>query len=131
MFSGKWLENTEVVIKDYSYDIYYSYLVMLHTGRIRINQSNIAKLIDLANCYGDERLMKHCRTFIQTDLNKQTLFTYYPLIDKYEIDEMQDKLVQLTIKDVLPKITNNISKNKKKIRKFLELVLSERQSFLN
>ncbi|XP_075679374.1 RCC1 and BTB domain-containing protein 1-like [Dermatophagoides pteronyssinus] len=131
MFSGDWKNTDSVVINDYGYDTYYSYLRMLHDDYIRIKQSNIAELIDLANCYGDERLMKLCRTFIQTDLNKQTLFTYYPLIDKYEIDEMQDKLVQLTIKDVLPKITNNISKNKKKIRKFLELVLSERQSFLN
>ena len=130
MFSGDWKNTDSVVINDYGYDTYYSYLRMLHDDYIRIKQSNIAELIDLANCYGDERLMKLCRTFIQTDLNKQTLFTYYPLIDKYEIDEMQDKLVQLTIKDVLPKITNNLIKNKNIIYKFLELVSSEQQSFL-
>ncbi|KAH9413979.1 hypothetical protein DERP_012356 [Dermatophagoides pteronyssinus] len=114
MFSGDWQENNQVIIKDYSYDIYYSYLEMLHTGRIRINQSNIAELIDLANCYCDERLMKHCRTFIRRDLNKQTLFTYLPLISKYKLDDMHDKLVQLTIERFLPKITNNLFGKPKK-----------------
>ena len=129
MFSGDWQENNRVVVKDYSYDVYISYLRMLHTGRIRINQSNIAELIDLANCYGDERLMKHCRTFIQTDLNEQTLSIYFPLIYKYELDEMHDKLVQLTIEDVLPKISNNILENKKNIMKLIGPLFSEKHSF--
>ncbi|XP_075679410.1 RCC1 and BTB domain-containing protein 2-like [Dermatophagoides pteronyssinus] len=129
MFSGDWQENNRVVVKDYSYDVYISYLRMLHTGRIRINQSNIAELIDLANCYGDEQLMKHCRTFIQTDLNEQTLSIYFPLIDKYELDEMHDKLVQLTIEDVWPKIRNNILENKKNIMKLIGPLFSEQQSF--
>nr|XP_027193690.1 RCC1 and BTB domain-containing protein 2-like [Dermatophagoides pteronyssinus] len=120
MFSGDWQENDQVIIKDYSYDTYYSYLLMLHTGDIRINRYNIAEFIDLANCYCDERLMKHCRTFIRRDLNKQTLFIYLPLISKYELNDMNDKLVELTIKDVIPKISN--------ITKFLGLFF-EQQSF--
>ncbi|XP_075588839.1 RCC1 and BTB domain-containing protein 1-like [Dermatophagoides farinae] len=36
-------------------ETYYTYLRMLHTGKIHINRQNIAELIDLANCYGDER----------------------------------------------------------------------------
>ncbi|XP_075679422.1 RCC1 and BTB domain-containing protein 2-like [Dermatophagoides pteronyssinus] len=130
MFSGDWLENDQVIIKDYSYDIYYSYLRMLHTGRIRINQSNIAELIDLANCYGDERLMKHCKTFIRTDLNERTLFIYFPLIDKYELNEMNDKLVQLTIEEVLPKITNNLLENNENINEFLKFFLLSDNHFL-
>nr|XP_027196364.1 RCC1 and BTB domain-containing protein 1-like [Dermatophagoides pteronyssinus] len=70
MFSGDWQKDNRVTIHDYSYDVYYSYLHMLHTGRIRIKQYNIFKLIDLANCYGDERLMKHCQTFIQKLINQ-------------------------------------------------------------
>ena len=87
-------------------------------------------IIDLANCYGDERLMKHCRTFIRRDLNKQTLCIYLPIISKYELDDMHDKLVELTIKDFLPKITNNLSENKKNIIKFLELFLLSDNLFL-
>nr|XP_027203836.1 RCC1 and BTB domain-containing protein 2-like [Dermatophagoides pteronyssinus] len=75
MFSGEWQENNNrVVIDAYSYNVYYSYLMMLHTGHIRINQSNIAELMDLANCYGDERLMKHCQTFIRSNLNENTKY---------------------------------------------------------
>nr|XP_027196358.1 RCC1 and BTB domain-containing protein 1-like [Dermatophagoides pteronyssinus] len=122
MFSGEWQENNNrVVIDAYSYDVYYSYLRMLHTGRIQINQSNIAEFIDLANCYGDEQLMKHCQTFMRMVLNGGTLFTYLPLISKYKLDGMNDKLVELTIKDVLPKNKNNITK-------FLEWFF-EQQSF--
>ena len=44
-------------------ETYYTYLRMLHTGKIHINRQNIAELIDLANCYGDERLMKYCETY--------------------------------------------------------------------
>nr|XP_027202267.1 RCC1 and BTB domain-containing protein 2-like [Dermatophagoides pteronyssinus] len=125
MFSGVWQENDKVIIKDYNYDVYYSYLVMLHNGNVRINQSNIAQLIDLANCYGDERLMKHCRSFIRRNLNEQTLFTYLPLISNYQLDGMNDKLVEITIEDVLPKITDNLLENKENVTKFLELIISE------
>ena len=69
--------------------------------------------------YCDEQLMEHCKSFIRIDLNEWTLFTYLPLISKYKLDGMNDKLVELTIKDVIPK--NNITK-------FLEL-FSEQQSF--
>ncbi|XP_027202647.2 RCC1 and BTB domain-containing protein 2-like [Dermatophagoides pteronyssinus] len=125
MFSGDWLENSKVFIKDYSYHVYYSYLVMLHTGHIRIDQSNIAQLIDLANCYGEERLMKLCQTFIQTNLNERTISIYYPLIYRYQLDkddEVHDKLVMLTIKYVWPKKADKLSKNQTKMSKFLELV---------
>ncbi|XP_075679433.1 RCC1 and BTB domain-containing protein 2-like [Dermatophagoides pteronyssinus] len=119
MFSGAWQEsNNRVVIDAYSYDVYYSYLRMLHTGQMQINQSNIAEFIDLANCYNDDQLMKHCQIFIRMNLNEGTLLTYLPLIEKYKLDGMNDKLVELTIKDVIPK--NNITK-------FLEL-FSEQQS---
>nr|XP_027201581.1 RCC1 and BTB domain-containing protein 1-like isoform X1 [Dermatophagoides pteronyssinus] len=128
MFSGKWLENTEVVIKDYSYDVYYAYLVMLHNGRIRIDQFNIFQLIDLANCYNDQQLMKQCHTFIQNNLNERTLFTYFPLINKYQLDDVHDILVELTIENVWPKIADNLKTDKTKIVKFLELVLFEQQS---
>ncbi|KAH9414328.1 RCC1 and BTB domain-containing protein 1 [Dermatophagoides pteronyssinus] len=124
MFSGEWQENDKVIIENYSYDVYYSYLRMLHTGYIRINQSNIAEFIDLANCYGDERLMKHCQTFIQNHLNEKTLSTYLPLINKYKLDEMNDKLVELTIKDVLPKNIKQI------LSKFFEMVFSNNNLFL-
>ena len=104
VFSGDWQENTNrVMIGAYSYDVYYSYLGMLHTGQIQINQFNIAEFIDLANCYCDEQLMKHCQTFMQMILNERTLFTYLPLIEQYKLDGMNDKLVELTIKNVLPK----------------------------
>nr|XP_027205346.1 RCC1 and BTB domain-containing protein 2-like [Dermatophagoides pteronyssinus] len=130
MFSGQWQENKQVMINSYSYDAYYSYLIMLHTGHIRINQLNIAELIDLANCYGDEKLMENCKTFIQRDLNERTLLDYFPLINKYQLDTMHDKLVELTVENILPKIADNLLENKKNIMKFLELNLYEQQFFL-
>nr|XP_027205362.1 RCC1 and BTB domain-containing protein 1-like [Dermatophagoides pteronyssinus] len=119
MFSGEWKDNNKIIINSFSYDAYYSYLRKLHNGHIRINLSNIVELIDLANCFEDERLMMHCRTFIRNNLNKRTLFIYLPLIDKYELDEMHAKLVELIIDDVLPKISKNFLENKKNITKFL------------
>ncbi|XP_075679397.1 RCC1 and BTB domain-containing protein 2-like [Dermatophagoides pteronyssinus] len=129
MFSGDWQENKQVIINSYSYDVYYSYLRKLHSGHIRINQSNIVELIDLANCYGDEQLFKHCRTFIRKNLNENTLSTYLPLIVKYELDDMHDKLVELTIENVLPKITNDLCENKENITQFL-VWFFEQQSFI-
>nr|XP_027205328.1 RCC1 and BTB domain-containing protein 2-like [Dermatophagoides pteronyssinus] len=127
MFSGEWMENTKVFIKDYSYDSYYTYLRMLHTGHIRIKQSNIVELIDLANCYDDERLMKHCRTFIRSNLNEHTLSIYLPLIIKYELNDMHDKLVELTIENILPKTANDLRENKENITQFL-VWFSEKKS---
>ncbi|XP_046915945.2 RCC1 and BTB domain-containing protein 2 [Dermatophagoides farinae] len=85
MFSGNWIENDQVTIDDYSYETYYAYLRMLHTGKIHINRQNITELVDLANCYGDERLMEYCETFIRNDLDEQTMPKYLPLINKYEL----------------------------------------------
>ncbi|XP_027205328.2 RCC1 and BTB domain-containing protein 2-like [Dermatophagoides pteronyssinus] len=119
MFSGDWKENKLVKIKNYSYNVYYAYLRKLHNGRIRIKQSNIVELIDLANCYGDEQLMKHCRTFIRKNLNEHTLSTYLPLIVNYELNDMHDKLVELTIENILPKTANDLCENKENIAQFL------------
>ncbi|KAH9414687.1 RCC1 and BTB domain-containing protein 1 [Dermatophagoides pteronyssinus] len=127
MFSNDWKEYKRVTIDNFSYDIYYAYLRMLHTGQIRINPFNIDKLIDLANCYGDEQLMKHCQTFIRKDLNERTLSTYFPLIDKYQLDDIHYKLVKLTIKNVWPKIADNLKTDKKNVMKFLKIHLFEQQ----
>ena len=97
MFSGNWSENGQVTIENDSYETYYAYLLMLHTGKIHINRQNITELIDLANRYGDERLMKHCKTFIQNNLNKQTMATLLPLINKYEMNELYAKLAHISI----------------------------------
>ncbi|KAH9501477.1 RCC1 and BTB domain-containing protein 2 [Dermatophagoides farinae] len=35
MFSGNWSENDQVIITDYSYETYYAYIRMLHTGKIQ------------------------------------------------------------------------------------------------
>ncbi|KAH7638251.1 hypothetical protein HUG17_9357 [Dermatophagoides farinae] len=120
MFSGNWRENDQVIINDYSYETYYAYLRMLHTGEIQINHQNIAELVDLANCYGDKRLMKHCKTFIWNDLNAQTMPSYLPLIIKYDMKEFYDKLSRITIKQVLPKVADSIRQNNKKSIEFLK-----------
>ncbi|KAH7637977.1 hypothetical protein HUG17_9081 [Dermatophagoides farinae] len=95
MFSGNWSENDQVIITDYSYETYYAYIRMLHTGKIQINHQNITELVDLANCYGDESLMKYCATFIRNDLDEQTIPKYLPLINKYEMIELYEKLAHL------------------------------------
>uniref|UniRef100_A0A6P6YFK1 RCC1 and BTB domain-containing protein 2-like n=1 Tax=Dermatophagoides pteronyssinus TaxID=6956 RepID=A0A6P6YFK1_DERPT len=123
MFSGDWKENKLVTIKDYNYDVYYSYLMMLHNFHIKINKFNIVELIDLANCYDDERLMENCKTFIQRDLNRKNLFTYLPSIIKYKLFEYNPihiKLVKLIIDKMLPKIIDKAPENIKNIAKFLE-----------
>ncbi|XP_075588817.1 RCC1 and BTB domain-containing protein 2-like [Dermatophagoides farinae] len=119
MFSGNWSENDQVTINDYSYETYYAYLLMLHTSEIHINHQNITELVDLANCYGDIKLMKHCKTFIWNDLDEQTMTTYLPLIIKYEMKELYDKLSQIAIEQVLPKVTDNIRKNNENSIEFL------------
>ncbi|XP_027205564.2 RCC1 and BTB domain-containing protein 1-like [Dermatophagoides pteronyssinus] len=108
MFSGDWKENKQVTIDAYGYDAYYAYLHMLHVGQIKINENNLSELIDLANCYGDKRLMKYCLIFLRNDLNEETLFTYFPLIVHYELNEMYGKLSEITIQKILPKISKNL-----------------------
>ncbi|KAH9500987.1 RCC1 and BTB domain-containing protein 2, partial [Dermatophagoides farinae] len=94
-FSDDWKEKKEVTISGYSYETYYAYLRLLHTGKIQINQQNITELVDLANCYGDESLMEYCATFIRNDLDEQTMPKYLPLINKYEMIELYEKLAHL------------------------------------
>ncbi|XP_046915953.2 RCC1 and BTB domain-containing protein 2-like [Dermatophagoides farinae] len=119
MFSGNWIEKNQVIINDYSYETYYAYLLMLHTGKIYIIRQNITELVDLANCYGDERLMEYCESFIRNDLDEQTMPTYLPLIKKYEMKKLHDKLTHLIIEQVLPKITDNLLQNNEKSIEFL------------
>ncbi|KAH9501476.1 RCC1 and BTB domain-containing protein 2 [Dermatophagoides farinae] len=90
-----WNENDQVIINNYQYETYYAYLRLLHTGKIQINHQNITELVDLANCYGDESLMEYCATFIRNDLDEQTMPKYLPLINKYEMIELYEKLAHL------------------------------------
>ncbi|KAH7638250.1 hypothetical protein HUG17_9356 [Dermatophagoides farinae] len=119
MFSGNWIEKNQVIINDYSYETYYAYLLMLHTGKIYIIRQNITELVDLANRYGNERLMEYCESFIRNDLDEQTMPTYLPLIKKYEMKKLHDKLTHLIIEQVLPKITDNLLQNNEKSIEFL------------
>ncbi|XP_046916609.2 RCC1 and BTB domain-containing protein 2 [Dermatophagoides farinae] len=111
MFSGDWNENNLVTINAYDYNTYYAYLLMLHNGCIKIDKQNIAELIDLADCYCDQRLVGYCKKFIRSDLDEQTISTYLPLIIKYELNDVHDKLIQITIDQVLPKITDGFLKD--------------------
>ncbi|XP_046915947.2 RCC1 and BTB domain-containing protein 2 [Dermatophagoides farinae] len=95
MFSGNWSENDQVPIENYSYETYYAYLRLLHKGKIHINHQNIVEIVDLANCYGDERLMEYCEIFIRNDLDEQTMPTYRTLIIKYEMKELYNKIAHL------------------------------------
>ncbi|XP_075588709.1 RCC1 and BTB domain-containing protein 2-like [Dermatophagoides farinae] len=130
MFSGAWKEKVEVEIRDYSYETYYAYLRMLHYGCIGINQNRITQLIDLATCYIDKRLMKHCKTFIRDDLDEQTMPTYLPLVIKYEIKELYDKLSHITIEQVLPKVTDSILQNNENSIEFLDWFYNQRRPFI-
>ncbi|KAH9530328.1 RCC1 and BTB domain-containing protein 2 [Dermatophagoides farinae] len=129
MFSGNWTENDQVTIDDYSYETYYAYLRMLHTGKIYITRQNITELVDLANCYGDEKLMKYCQTFIRNDLNEHTMSTYSSLIEKYEMKKLYDKLAHLTIEQVLPNVTHSILQNNEKCIKFLKSIYDQQLLF--
>ncbi|KAH7638226.1 hypothetical protein HUG17_9332 [Dermatophagoides farinae] len=131
MFSGAWKEKVEVEIRDYSYETYYAYLRMLHYDCIGINQNMISQLIDLATCYIDKRLMKHCKTFIRDDLNEQTMPTYLQLISKYEIKELYDKLSHITIEQVLPKVTDSILQNNENSIEFLNWFYNQRRPFIS
>ena len=95
---------------------------MLHTGQIQMNQFNIAEFIDLANCYCDEQLMKHCQIFIEKFLNKSTISTYLSLIIDYELynyEMISNKLI--IFKNILSKfVNNNLSMNSKNFMNFLE-----------
>ena len=121
MFSGDWSENNLVTINAYDYDTYYAYLRMLHNGFIKIDKQNLTKFIDLANCYCDQRLIGYCKTFIRYDLNEQTISTYLPVIIKYELNDVHDKLIQITIDQVFPKLTDIfLEDDKNSIVKFLQ-----------
>ncbi|XP_046916640.2 RCC1 and BTB domain-containing protein 2 [Dermatophagoides farinae] len=121
MFSGDWSENNLVTINAYDYDTYYAYLRMLHNGFIKIDKQNLTKFIDLANCYCDQRLIGYCKTFIRYDLNEQTISTYLPVIIKYELNDVHDKLIQITIDQVFPKLTDIfLEDDKNSVVKFLQ-----------
>ncbi|KAH7638227.1 hypothetical protein HUG17_9333 [Dermatophagoides farinae] len=131
MFSGNWSENNQVTIDDYSYETYYAYLLMLHTGKIHINRQNITELVDLANCYGDIKLMEHCQTFMRNDLNAKTMTTYLSLINKHEMKELYDKLSHITIEQVLPEIADSIRQNNENSIEFLNWFYNQRRPLIS
>ena len=103
---------------------------MLHNGRIRINQSNIAELIDLGNCYGDQQLLQYCRTFIYEKLNNSTIELYQPLITKYEMIEFDVLIREITFNRILTKINDSIkNKDINFTRKFLHWFYNEQTFF--
>ena len=130
-FSGIWFKKDEVTIENYSYETYYAYLRKLHTGKIHINRQIITELVDLANCYGDIKLIEYCQTFIRSDLNEQTMITYLPLITKYEMKELYYELSQIAIEQVLPKVTDNIRQNNENSIEFLNWFYNQRRPIIS
>ncbi|OTF71253.1 hypothetical protein BLA29_004010 [Euroglyphus maynei] len=128
MLSGKWRENDSIIITSYSYDTYYSYLSMLHGDSIKIDDENLTEFFDLAHCYIDQQLLQYCKCYIQNEINEQTLSTYLPIIIKYQLNELNGKLRQITHDKILPKIQNNIQKNDNSVQKFLEFFLDYNES---
>lgn len=131
MFSGEWLENDQVNIVSYSYDTYYAYLQMLHDGSITINNDNIGELIDIARCHLDEQLKTYCINFLGRELNQLTVTKYLPLIQKYELVELNDSLIKLAINDIFPSLSSNhlFSNDESKIQEFFHWFYNEQSFF--
>nr|XP_027198074.1 RCC1 and BTB domain-containing protein 2-like [Dermatophagoides pteronyssinus] len=107
-FFRNWRQKDSVTIEYYSYEIFYSYIRMLHDGYIRIDMNNITELIDLAHFYDDEQLMEYCQTFIRKNLTQQSIHSLIPLIINYKLDELDDDLYQYVEQKTLPKFCDNL-----------------------
>nr|XP_027205566.1 RCC1 and BTB domain-containing protein 2-like [Dermatophagoides pteronyssinus] len=108
MFFRNWRHKDSVTIEYYSYDIFYSYIRMLHDGYIRIDINNIAELIDLAHFYDDKQLMEYCQTFIHKNLTQHSINSLIPLIINYKLDGFNDDLYHFIAEKTLPKFCNNL-----------------------
>ncbi|XP_027198074.2 RCC1 and BTB domain-containing protein 1-like [Dermatophagoides pteronyssinus] len=130
-FFRNWRLKDSVTIEYYSYDIFYSYIRMLHDGYIRIDMNNITDLIDLAHFYDDEQLMEYCQTFIRKNLTQQSIHSLIPLIINYKLDELDDDLCQYFEQKTLPKFCDNLlMADENTLNHFLNWFYQEQTLFL-
>ncbi|XP_075677489.1 RCC1 and BTB domain-containing protein 2-like [Dermatophagoides pteronyssinus] len=130
-FFRNWRHKDSVTIEYYSYDIFYSYIRMLHDGYIRIDMNNITDLIDLAHFYDDEQLMEYCQTFIRKNLTQQSIHSLIPLIINYKLDELDDDLYQYVEQKTLPKFCDNLlMADENTLNHFLNWFYQEQTLFL-
>ena len=128
-FFRNWRHKDSVTIEYYSYEIFYSYIRMLHDGYIRIDINNIAELIDLAHFYDDKQLMKYCQTFIHKNLTQHSIHSLIPLIINYKLDGFDD-LYHFIAEKTLPKFCNNLQMaNENTLNHFLYWFYNEQTFF--
>ncbi|XP_054155257.1 RCC1 and BTB domain-containing protein 1-like [Oppia nitens] len=123
MFSTdtKWSESesNEIVIKDYSYSVYYAFLKYIYTDLVEISVDEAIDLLDLADCYLEDELKQKCVQLIKNNLTVNTFCDIYlaairyKLIDfdKYCVAFAYNNLFEICKTKSFKTMDNNLCKN--------------------
>jgi RCC1 and BTB domain-containing protein len=124
-FESKLKESeSEVEIKEYSYDVYYAFLKYLYTDCVDIESEKVINLLVLANDYEEKDLKRKCIEIIKNNITIENVCSLYCCSIKYDLPELEkqcfdfsvNKMNQIFITDGFHKMDEN------SIKKFLERV---------
>jgi hypothetical protein len=82
--------NNEILITEYSYDVYYSSLKYLYSNSIDIETNEVIDLLVLANDYREEDLKLKCIDIIKNIITIENVCSLYYISYRKNIKELED-----------------------------------------
>ncbi|XP_075675730.1 uncharacterized protein LOC113795647 [Dermatophagoides pteronyssinus] len=87
MLSNEWNRQKSIRITTISYDIFYQYIQLLYFGKIQLNEQNIEKFLDLAECFLDKNLKEFCRNYLKQNSSQFDSNVMIELFSRFNIDD--------------------------------------------
>jgi hypothetical protein len=105
LFSKKFKDynNTEIIIDDYEYNIFYNFIKFIYTGYINLNNLkiyDIYKFYILAEYYNIDNLKQILiNKYLINNISIENVFNIYSFADKYDIKKLLKKTLIFIIKN--------------------------------
>ncbi|KAK9296481.1 hypothetical protein QLX08_009530 [Tetragonisca angustula] len=92
MFQEHWTENSQSVIEheQFSYDAYKAFLKYLYTDEIDLPTETTLELLELANAYSENQLIRHCIRIICKRITVQNVAFLYNTSIQYNAKELEE-----------------------------------------
>ncbi|XP_043513899.1 RCC1 and BTB domain-containing protein 1-like isoform X2 [Frieseomelitta varia] len=92
MFQEHWIENSQSTIEheQFSYDAYKAFLKYLYTDEIDSSTEIILELLELANAYSENQLIRHCVRIICKKITVQNVAFLYNTSIQHNSKELEE-----------------------------------------
>ena len=119
-------DSNEIIIKDYSYNVYYAFLKYIYTDSVDIRAEEAIDLLDLADCYLEDDLKQKCVHLIRNNLSIDTFCDTYLAAIRYKLVDFEKYLIAFAFNNLFDICrTESFKKMDNKLSKSLIISVAE------